>query len=107
MIKAITLLIIASAVLWLVLPAAAQFEIDPDHFDRPATNVAQPHPKESKGSMRITRPYKQVQRHRVQRQGAADPLVRGTSGGRRQTGKRGYARQANIVDPKSKTSTNN
>ena len=50
--------------LWLVLPAAAQFEIDPDHFDYPATNVVQARPDQSKGSMRI--PYKQVQRHRAQ-----------------------------------------
>jgi hypothetical protein len=50
--------------LWLALPAAAQFEIDPDHFDYPATNVVQARPDQSKGSMRI--PYKQVQRHRAQ-----------------------------------------
>ena len=66
MIKVITKLIIASAGLWLALPAAAQFELDPDHFDDPATNVVQPRPEQSKGAMRISLPYKQVQRHHVQ-----------------------------------------
>ena len=66
MMKAITELIIASAGLWLALPAAAQFEIDPDHFDDTATNVAQPRPEQSKGATRISLPYKQVQRHHVQ-----------------------------------------
>ncbi len=76
--KVITKLIIASAGLWLALPAAAQFEIDPDHFDDPATNVVQPRPEQSKGAMRISLPYKQVQRHRVQtfkgRKGPANAL---------------------------------
>src|SRR5262249_10861944 len=66
MIKAITKLIIASAGLWLALPAAAQFEINPDHFDGPAMNLVQPRAKESKRSMRSSLSYEQVQRHRVQ-----------------------------------------
>lgn len=66
--RVLTILIIAFAGLWLALPAAAQFEIDPDHFDfdAPATTVAQPRPKQSNGSMRISRPQKRVQGHRVQ-----------------------------------------
>jgi hypothetical protein len=64
MIKAITRLIIASASLWLALPAVAQFEIDPDHFDEPAMN-AQPRPEQSKGLMRTSLPYKQVQRQPI------------------------------------------
>ena len=66
MIRAITKLVIASAGLWLALPAAAQFEIDPDHFGDPAPTVVQTRPEQSKGSMRISRPYKQAQRHRAQ-----------------------------------------
>jgi hypothetical protein len=66
MFKAITKLIIASAGLWLALPAAAQFEINPDHFDGPATTVVQPHHQQSKRSMRISPPYKQSQRRRAQ-----------------------------------------
>jgi hypothetical protein len=46
MIKAVTKLIIASAGLWLALPAAAQFEIDPDHFGDPAPTVVQPRPEQ-------------------------------------------------------------
>ena len=42
MVKAITRLMIASAGLGLALPAAAQFEIDPDHFGDPVTTVVQP-----------------------------------------------------------------
>jgi hypothetical protein len=66
MIKAITRLIIASASLWLALPAVAQFEIDPDHFDDPTPTVVQPRPEQSRVSMRTSLPYKQVQGHRVQ-----------------------------------------
>ena len=66
MTKTITSLIIASAALWLALPAAAQFEIDPDHFGDPVPTVVQPRPEQSKGSMRISLQYEQVQRHRVQ-----------------------------------------
>ena len=58
MIKAIAELIIASAGLWLALPAAAQFEVDPDHFDRTATNIVQARPERSQGSIRI--PYKRA-----------------------------------------------
>ena len=66
MIKAVTRLIIVSAGLWLALPAAAQFEIDPDHFGDPVPTVVQPRPEQSKGSMRTSIPYKQVQGHRLQ-----------------------------------------
>ena len=65
MMKAITQLIIASAGLWLALPAAAQFEIDPDHFDEPAMTVVQPRPEQSKGSTKISLPNKQVQKQHV------------------------------------------
>jgi hypothetical protein len=71
MTKTITTLIIASAALWLALPAAAQFEIDPDHFGDPAPTVLQPRPKQSKGSMKSSLPYKQVQKHQIE-------AVRGT-----------------------------
>lgn len=67
MIKAVTKLIIASAGLWLALPPGAQFEIDPDHFGDRVPAVVQPRPEQSKGSKRISLPYKQAQRHRVQR----------------------------------------
>jgi hypothetical protein len=66
MFKAITRLIIASASLWLAVPAVAQFEIDPDHFDDPAPTVVQPRPEQSRGSMRTSLPHKQVQGHRVE-----------------------------------------
>ena len=66
MIRVSTALIIASAGLWLALPAAAQFEIDPDHFDEPATTVVRPRPKQSRASLRISLRHKQVQRHPVQ-----------------------------------------
>ena len=66
MIKAVTRLIIVSAGLSLALPAAAQFEIDPDHFGDPVPTVVQPRPEQSKGSMRTSIPYKQVQGHRLQ-----------------------------------------
>lgn len=59
-----TTLIITFAGLWLALPAAAQFEIDPDHFDDQPTTVVRPQP--SKKAMRVSLPHKQVQRHRVQ-----------------------------------------
>ena len=66
MIKAITKLVIASAGLWLALPAAAQFEIDPDHFDELAMTVVQPRPEHSNGSVRTSLRYKQVQVHRIE-----------------------------------------
>ena len=66
MINAVTRLIIASAGLWLALPAAAQFEIDPDHFGDPVPTVVQPRPEQPNGSMRISLPYKQVQVHRIE-----------------------------------------
>ena len=65
MIKAITRLIIASAGLGLALPAAAQFEIDPDHFGDPVPTVVQPRPEHSNGSMRTSLPYTQVQVHGI------------------------------------------
>jgi hypothetical protein len=64
MIKAVTRLIVASAGLWLVLPAAAQFEIDPDHFGDPVPTVVQPCPSQSKGSMRTPLTHNRAQRHR-------------------------------------------
>ena len=67
MITAITKLIIASAGLCLALPAAAQFEINSDHFDNPNTTAVQPRREQPKRSMTISLPYKQVQRHRVQK----------------------------------------
>lgn len=60
MIKAITKLAIASAGLWLALPAAAQFEINPDHFDTPATATAQPRSGHSRKSVRSSLPHKQA-----------------------------------------------
>jgi hypothetical protein len=57
-----TTLIIAFAGLWLALPAAAQFEIDPDHFDNPGTTVVQPRPTQAKKSVRVRLQHKQVQR---------------------------------------------
>ena len=66
MIRAIPALIIASAGLWLTLPAAAQSEIDPEHFGIPATAVVEPRPQQFKEPMRISLQQKQVQRHRVQ-----------------------------------------
>lgn len=65
MINATSKLIVVAASLCLALPAVAQFEINPDHFDSSATNVVQSRPEQSKRSMR-TPPYKQVQRNRVQ-----------------------------------------
>ena len=64
--KTVTKLIIGSAGLWLALPAAAQLEIDPDHFDEPGMIALQPCPEHSNGSMRTSPPYKQVQVHRVE-----------------------------------------
>ena len=66
MIKAITRLIIASAGLWLALPAAAQFEIDPDHFGDPVPTVVQPRPEQPKRSMRTSVSHQQVRGRRVQ-----------------------------------------
>ncbi len=56
------------ASLWLALPAAAQFEIDPDHFDfdAPATTVVQRRPTQAKKSVRVRLQHKQIQRDRVQ-----------------------------------------
>ena len=65
MIKAIIRLIIASASLWVALPAAAQFEIDPDHFGDPVVTVVQPRPEQSKGSMRTLLGTTRVQQRRV------------------------------------------
>ena len=61
--KVMTTLIIAFAGLWLALPAAAQFEINPDHFDEQGMIVVQPRPTRDKKSVRV---HKQVQRDRVQ-----------------------------------------
>ena len=66
MIKAVTRLIIASAGLWLALPAAAQFEIDPDHFGDPVPTVVQPRPEQSKVSMRTSLSHKEVQGRRFE-----------------------------------------
>jgi hypothetical protein len=66
MIKVVTRLILASAGLWFALPAAAQFEIEPDHFGEPTPTVVQLRPEQSKGPLRTSLQYKQVQRHRVQ-----------------------------------------
>lgn len=66
MIKAIIRLIIAAAGLWLALPAAAQFEIDPDHFGDPVPTVVQQRPEHSNGPMRTSLPYKQVQVHGIE-----------------------------------------
>ena len=61
-----TTLIIAFAGLWLALPAAAQFEINPDHFDEQGMIVGQPRPTQAKKSVRVRLQHKQVQRDRVQ-----------------------------------------
>ena len=66
MIKAITRLIIASASFWLALPAAAQFEIDPDHFGDQVPTVVQPSPEQPKGSVRTSLPHKQVRGRPIQ-----------------------------------------
>ncbi len=68
MIRVIPALVIVLASLWLALPAAAQFEIDPDHFDfdAPATTVVQPRPTQAKKSVRVRLQHKQIQRDRVQ-----------------------------------------
>jgi hypothetical protein len=58
-------LMIAFAGLWLALPAAAQFEIDPDHFDDPPAIVTQ-HPEQAKGSTRIPLAHRQIPHHRAQ-----------------------------------------
>jgi len=77
MIRVIAALIIASASLWLTPPAAAQSEIDPDHFDNQGIVGVQPRSPQSNGSAKslvgslkksrqdLSR-YEQVQRHRVQ-----------------------------------------
>src|SRR5438477_10535560 len=62
MIRLIPSRVIVFAGLWLAQPAAAQFEIAPEHFDDAATAVVRPPPR---GSMRISLPHKYVQRHRV------------------------------------------
>ena len=66
MTRVITTLIIAFAGLWLALPAAAQFEINPDHFDEQGTIVLQPQPTQAKKSLRVRLQNKQIQRDRVQ-----------------------------------------
>lgn len=66
MIRVIPALIIASAGLWLALPAAAQFEISPDHFDEQGMIVVQPRPTQAKKSVRVHLQHKQVQRDRMQ-----------------------------------------
>ena len=66
MIKAITRLIITSASLWVALPAAAQFEIDPDHFGDPVPTVVQPSPEQPKGSVRTSLSHKQARWRRIQ-----------------------------------------
>ena len=64
--KVMTTLIIMFAGLWLALPAAAQSEIDPDHFDEQGMNGVQPRPTQAKKSVRVRLEHKQVQRDRVQ-----------------------------------------
>lgn len=64
--KVMTTLIIAFAGLWLALPAAAQSEIDPDHFDEQGMIVGHPRPTQAKKSVRVRLQRKQVQRDRVQ-----------------------------------------
>jgi len=64
--RAITTLIIAFAGLWLASPAAAQSEIDPDHFDGQGMIVGHPQPTQAKKSVRVRLQHKQVQRDRVQ-----------------------------------------
>src|SRR5258708_22215421 len=64
--KVMTTLIIAVAGLWLALPAAAQSEIDPDHFDEQGMIVVQPRPTQAKKAVRVRLQHKQVQRNRVQ-----------------------------------------
>jgi hypothetical protein len=64
--KVMTTLIIMFAGLWLALPAAAQSEIDPDHFDEQGMIGVQPRPTQAKKSVRVRLQHKQVQRDRVQ-----------------------------------------
>jgi len=52
--------------LWLALPAAAQSEIDPDHFDEQGMIGVQPRPTQAKKSVRVRLQHKQIQRDRVQ-----------------------------------------
>ena len=55
MTKVITALIIAFSGLWFALPAAAQFEIDPDHFDdQPYDTVVRPRPQQSNRPIRVS-----------------------------------------------------
>jgi hypothetical protein len=61
-----TTLFIAFASLWLTLPAAAQSEIDPDHFDDQGMIVVQPGPMKATKSVRVRVRHNQVQRDRVQ-----------------------------------------
>ena len=64
--KVMTTLIIMFAGLWLALPAAAQSEIDPDHFDEQGMIGVQPRPTQAKKSVRVRLQHKQIQRDRVQ-----------------------------------------
>lgn len=66
MIRVIPALVIVLAGLWLALPAAAQSEIDPDHFDDQGMIVGHPRPTQAKKSVRVRLQHKQVQRDRVQ-----------------------------------------
>lgn len=66
MLKTITRFIIACASLWLALPAAAQFEIDPDHFDDPVPTVVQSGPEQPKELVRTSLLHKQVRGRRMQ-----------------------------------------
>jgi hypothetical protein len=67
MIRLIPALVIAFARLWLALPAAAQSEIDPDHFDDQVMMiVGHPRPTQAKKSVRVRLQHKQVQRDRAQ-----------------------------------------
>ena len=61
-----TTLIIMFAGLWLALPAVAQSEIDPDHFDEQGMIGVQPRPTQAKKSVRVRLQHKRVQRGRVQ-----------------------------------------
>lgn len=53
--RTIALAMVAPAVLWLALPAAAQFEINPDHFENATAEVMKPHSRQSKGTARAHR----------------------------------------------------
>jgi hypothetical protein len=65
MIRVIPALVIAFASLWLALPAAAQSEIDPDHFDDQGMIAGHPRPTRAKKSERVRLQHKRVQRDRA------------------------------------------